>query len=291
MKLNSVIIFKRIQIILLFFFFSCTHLFYQPDHFLYAPPEKLNLKYENIYFESLDKVRLHAWFFPAQKLKDKKHPKNLILLFHGNAQNLSSHYLSVSWMTQYGFDVLVWDYRGYGLSQGEPESEGIYLDAQAALNLGTQKFKEGGYQNFFVLGQSLGGNILLKALTDFPNRWPISVVTIDSSFASYQNMAKDRLQTFWLTYPFSFLSPLLISDEFAPLKDLKKVSLPALVMHSDHDKVVPVYFGKEIYENLGSPQKKYWSIQNAPHIGTLGNGDKLVEEKYLTFLKNLSQEK
>jgi alpha-beta hydrolase superfamily lysophospholipase len=262
-------------------------LFYQPDHYLYAPPEKLNLKYENIYFESLDKVRLHAWFFPAQKLKKLNHEKNLILLFHGNAQNLSSHYLSVSWMTQYGFDVLVWDYRGYGLSQGEPESEGIYKDAQAALNLATKKFKEGNYKNFFVLGQSLGGNILLNALTDFPDRWPISVVTIDSSFGSYQSMAKDRLQTFWLTYPFSFLSPLLISDEYAPLKKLDRVKLPALVMHSDQDKVVPSHFGREIYKFLGSPHKKYWTIQKAPHIGTLGNGDPKTEEKYLQYLKEL----
>lgn len=275
-----------IVLLVAIFFSSCTHLFFQPDRFLYAPPEKLNLKYENIFFESPDQVRLHAWFFPSPvKTKEKK----LILLFHGNAQNLSSHYLSVSWMIQYGFDVLVWDYRGYGLSQGEPENKGVYLDSLTALDYATEKFKKDQYKKFFAIGQSLGGNILLKAISDFPNRWPIDMLTIDSSFASYQSMAKDRLQTVWFFYPFSYLSPLLVSDNYAPLKNLSNVKTPVLVMHSEHDKVVPSKFGKEIFNSLGSSKKEYWKIENAHHIGTLGNGKKETEEKFLKYLDQLSR--
>ena len=271
--------------------FSCTQVFYQPDRYLYVPPEKIKLNYKNIYYSSLDNTRLHAWYFPSRKGDNKNKAKNLIVLFHGNAQNLSSHYLNISWMTDFGFDVFVWDYRGYGLSQGEAESEGIYKDAIATLDYTTKLFLEKKYKNFYIIGQSLGGSIILKTLSDYPLRWPITTLVIDSSFSSYRNIAKEKLSSFWPTFLFSPLTPLLISDKYSSFDELGNIKTPALVIHSKNDKVIPYSFGLEIYNKIGSSDKKLWVVEKAPHIGILGHHQESNKGIFIEYLKELSHKK
>lgn len=262
---------------------SCTHLFFQPDNFLYAPPEKLNLQYKNILFDSKDGTRLHSWFLPAQKMNGKK---GLVVLFHGNAQNLSSHYLSVSWMVQYGYDVWVWDYRGYGLSQGEASSKGIAEDAKAALAFMEKLHSKKPYEKLILVGQSLGGNILTKALSDYPQQEKIDALVLDSTFLSYTEMAKNRLQSVWFFYPFSFLSSLLISDEYSAMGHIDKIKIPTLVIHGKKDPVVPFFFGEEIFSKLQT-KKLMWAREEGRHIDTLGNSKGEMKEEFLSFIQKL----
>ena len=75
---------------------SCTNLIYQPDHYLYADPHAFGIEYDAFYEASYDGTKLYAW-----DLKSKTaNPENLILMFHGNAQNLSSHFFNLAWMTE-----------------------------------------------------------------------------------------------------------------------------------------------------------------------------------------------
>jgi hypothetical protein len=269
-------------------FTSCTHLFFQPDHYLYAPPEKLNLKYKNIVFDSADKTRLHSWFFEADVNKGEE-SKGLIVLFHGNAQNLSSHYLSVSWLVRYQYDVWVWDYRGYGLSQGIAESKGVYEDSLAALSFAESLYsKKDSYKKLILIGQSLGGNILMRAVSEHQIAKKADLLVVDSTFLSYQKMASDRLQSVWFLYPFSILTGLLVSDEYSAYEHAKKIQMPTLVMHGKKDAVVPFKFGEEVYKTLQTPVKEFWPIEEGRHIGTLGNGKKETEKKFLEFISRLS---
>lgn len=262
---------------------SCTHLFFQPDHFLYAPPEKLNLKYKNILFESKDKTRLHSWLFESEKK-----PKGLIVLFHGNAQNLSSHYLSVSWLVRYNYDVWVWDYRGYGLSQGVAESKGVYEDSLAALSFVGELYQKKPYEKLILVGQSLGGNILMRAISEHQLARQTDLLVVDSTFMGYKKMAADRLQSVWFFYPFSILTGLLVSDEYSALNYVEKIKLPTLVIHGKKDSVVPFKFGREVYDTLETSPKHFWQVEEGRHIGTLGNGKKETEEKFLELIEKLS---
>lgn len=264
--------------------FSCTHLFFQPDHYLYAPPEKLNLKYENILFDSQDGTRLHSWFLPSAIEEGRK---GLVVLFHGNAQNLSSHYLSISWMVQYGYDVWVWDYRGYGLSQGESNSLGVYQDAKAALSFMEKLYKKKSYEKLIVVGQSLGGNILIRALNEYENIKEIDLLVLDSTFLSYQAMAKDRLQSVWFLYPFSYLAPLLISDDFSASNHTEAINLPTLVIHGRKDPIVPFKFGEEVFQKMKGSPKDFWIREEGKHIDTLGNSKGEMKEKFLAFIQKL----
>ncbi len=276
---------KILALIILTTLTSCTHVFFQPDHYLYVPPEKLNLKYKNIIFDSKDKTRLHSWFFESDV---KKGEEGLVVLFHGNAQNLSSHYLSVSWLTRFGYDVWVWDYRGYGLSQGEANSLGIYEDAQAALAFMMKLYEKKSYKNLVLVGQSLGGNILTRALGEFEAQERVSLLVLDSTFLSYRDIAKNRLQSAWFLYPLSFLTSLAVSDEYSAESYVQKIKVPTLVIHGKLDPVVPFSFGEEVFKKLETPTKEFWPQAEGKHINTLGNGKRAIEERFLKFISKLS---
>src|ERR1041384_5905226 len=108
--------------------------FYHPDRGLHDPPARLGLKYEQVTFASQDGTRLVGWFIPARGYADPKRAKGTVVHFHGNAQNLSAHWQFVDWLPQRGFNLFVFDYRGYGASQGSPEPKGVFEDSLAALD-------------------------------------------------------------------------------------------------------------------------------------------------------------
>ena len=194
---------------------GCTSLFYHPDRFMYVPPEKMNVEYEEIKFESTDEVPLLGWYFPVKK----KRPKSFVLFFHGNAQNITSHYLNLYWMPKAGHEFFIFDYRGYGLSgivpalygkgerQVKPNRNGVYKDSIAALKKGYQLFKKSGAEKFIIYGQSLGGAIVQRALEDFEHMNEVDLVVLDSTFNSYQKIAFDKLWGIWFLRP---IAPLAI---------------------------------------------------------------------------------
>src|SRR5690348_6616855 len=98
---------------------SCGRYFYFPDHAFYYPPDKNGYDPDDIWFKSGDGNDLHGWFFYATT----KPAKGTIVQFHGNSQNISSHYASLVWLTRQGYNLFTFDYRGYGDSPGEPNAE------------------------------------------------------------------------------------------------------------------------------------------------------------------------
>ncbi len=253
---------KRIFTIFLFLL-SCSHVFYQPDKYQYSYPELNKVQYENVYFKSKDNTKLHAW-----KLKsNKKDIKGTIVFFHGNAQNISAHFYQIWYLTQFGFQVFIADYRGYGNSEGEPERKGIFLDSMAMLNQAMQWHQKTNADKFIVYGQSLGGTISIAALAEWDNKHQVDLVILDSTFLDYREIAKHKLRNWWITYPFSYLINILISNEYSAKYYLKKIKdLKLLVIHSEADWVIPISFGLEIFNNhLG--QKELWRYKKHSHIG------------------------
>ncbi len=273
---------KWIIALSIIFLSSCTHLFFQPSRYLYSRPEDLQLKYENQVIESRDGTRLHSWYFPAQGKS-----KGLAVLFHGNAQNLSAHYLSLSWMVRFDYDVWVWDFRGYGLSQGEAGSMGVYEDSLAALSHVHEMMKERKNQKLILVGQSLGGNILMKALEDSPYKNDANLLILDSTFMSYKKLAKDKLASVWFLWPIQYLSYALVSDDYSPEEKLSEIQIPTLVMHGMKDEVIPFSYGQEIYNTLNTSKKWFWEIEEGKHISTLGSGKGGYDEKLIELIDRI----
>ncbi len=238
---------------------GCSSLFYYPSRALLHDPKTIGIEPEEIFFPSADGTKLFAWH-----LKHRKGAaKGLILQYHGNAENLSSHYLNLAWLLDEGYDLITFDYRGYGRSEGEPTQEGTVADGAAALRLAR---KLAGKLPLIVYGQSLGGAIALRNVIDLKNEVPVAFVVIESSFSSYQEVAQKIMKRNIFTWPFQWLPYLVVSDKWAPDDKIGEISpIPLLVIHGDADPTVPYSLGEEIYE-LAKEPKEFWPIPGGGHL-------------------------
>jgi len=248
--------------------------------------------------KSYDGTRLHGWFFPAQEprdekdhagslFKDVKQPiKGTVVQFHGNGQNMTTHFMSYIWMIYEGYNLLCFDYRGYGLSDGKPDQPGVYLDSLAAMTWPIENKKE---LPLILVGQSLGGAILMRSFPDFKSRPLVKAVVIESSFYSYQALGSDILSRFFLTWPFQWLGHAWISDQFSPEDFIPQISpTPLLVIHGDQDPVIPLRFGEEIFRRAKEP-KTFWKVEGGSHINEMVNSklSRIYQPKLLNFLDQL----
>lgn len=278
------LIFYFISIII---FSSCSGIFYHPDSVVYTTPDKFDLKYESVFFKSTNGNKLNAWILPAQG--ESTPIKGTVILFHGNAQNLSSHFLSLAWMSLKGYQVIVFDYQGYGKSEGSPNQERLNGDAIAALNYAYNRWKNGGGDKFIVYGQSLGGVISLRALKDFAFSDKISLLVLDSTFMSYKDVAFNKMTSILLAWPFSPLAYLLFSDEYAASKVLNDIpAIPTLVIHGTDDNVIEFKNGYKIFAEIKTPIKWFWKIDGGAHIDVFFNHDKIYRDKFIKLLDSLN---
>ena len=260
---------------------SCTGVFYQPDRFMHYPPEKFGFKKTEMSFKSKDGTKLIGWVFEPTTAP----VKGTIVQFHGNGENLSSHYLFLVWLTRYGYRLFTFDYRGYGGSEGKATADGVYEDSLAALAEGWKLHGEGTRkgEKFIVVGQSLGGTIALRALQDFASRPQMSNLELDSSFLSYHAMARKKLQGSWITWLFSPLGSVLVSDKYSAEDSLAAQKGKLLVIHDRRDEVVPFEFGQEIFDRATCP-KDFWILDQGRHIGVFSEDNVTERKKFVDYL-------
>jgi len=228
---------------------GCSGLLYHPTEKTYFSPGQWGLEQEELWIGPL-----HAWRFRSQQ----KRSRGLVVLFHGNAENLTSHFSSLAWLPREGWDYLIFDYRGYGRSGGQPDPKSTVEDGLRVLNWALSQ-----QVPLVLLGQSLGGAVLLRTLEDAESSQQVSqlervkLVAIESSFRSYQEAGQSVLAQAWLTWPFQWLSRLLLSDEFAASGQWKR-PYSWLVIHGSEDQVVAPRLGRQLFDSL--PEPKRWML-------------------------------
>ena len=259
---------------------GCNSLFYYPSKEIYPLPPKLRPpSFSNISLMASDGVSLHGRVFLA-----RKPIKGVIVQFHGNAENLTSHSMILLWVLEHGYHLFSFDYRGYGQSESSPSPEGIRLDATAALRKAVEIHSTHSPQGkLIVIGQSLGGTIALRGVLDFPKKDLIDLVVVDSSFASYKRVAFNKMASNWFSWPFSPLAYLLISDKTAA--DLTEFRHPLLVIHSKNDPTVPFECSEFIYNNVLSTKKLFWKGEEQGHI--LGLHSLRRRKRFLKLLSSI----
>ncbi len=271
------------KILLLLILSSCTNLFYQPSNRQFFKPEAFKLAYEDIYFKSSDGTKLHGWFF-----KGKGEPKGTIVQFHGNAENISSHFLGLAWLINEGYNLFTFDYRGYWLSEGDANPDGVYLDSLSALEKGLELHKSAGGKHFVIFGQSLGGAISLRAIPDFKDNKEITLIVQDSTFSSYEDIAVDKLRSVWFLWPFSPLGYVLISDKYSSEEVFDRITWPTLVITGGKDEVMPAKFGKRIFKKIATKHKWYWHVEEAPHISSFHVENGRYRKEFLRLLDQIN---
>ena len=239
---------------------GCNGVFFQPYREHVQTPKQLGLAYEDVHFQAGDGTPLHAWF-----LKAEGKAQGTILFLHGNAENISTHIMSVLWLPARGFNVFLLDYRGYGASGGAASMSGVQDDMDAALRTVLAR-KDVDPDRVVVLGQSLGGTIAIYNVAHSPYRRHIRALVVESAFASYRQITREKLADFWLTWPLQWPLSWTVSDEYNPSVAVAGVSpIPLLIIHGDRDSIVPVDHGKRLFE-LAQEPKQIWIVSAGGHI-------------------------
>ncbi len=229
-------------------------LIYQPSREHDASARALGLAHESVALTAEDGVRLDALFLPA------KASRVTVLFSHGNAGNLSHRLDRVIFLqARLAADVLLFDYRGYGRSEGSPDEEGTYRDGRAAYRWLTEvrKIPAG---RVVLFGESLGSAVAVDLAVSLPCR----ALVLEAPFTSVPDMARVLLPFF----PRSF-----VRTQYDNLAKVRNLRVPLLVLHGERDEVVPFAQGRRVFEAAPAP-KRFYAIPGAGHNDTyLVGGD------------------
>lgn len=244
---------------------GCTGLFFYPEKRHYDNPAAKLFSPENIYFKTDDGLTLHGWL-----LRTPGEAVGTVLVMHGNAQNVSTHVNGVLWLVREGFNVFLFDYRGYGWSEGRPTIQGIHQDAEAALE--TLVMMPGiNHDRIIVLGQSLGGAVAVYTAVNSPERKHIKALVIDSAFSGYRLIAREKLSQLIVTWPVQYPLSYLFNDAYSPVKWIAKVSpVPVIIIHGEQDAVVPAHHAEALFDAAREP-KQLWRVPRLGHIQSFAN--------------------
>lgn len=245
---------------------GCSSVFFYPDNATYITPDRLNLDFEDVYLDTADGENLHGWWLPA--LTDEP-AKGTIYYLHGNAQNVSAHILNVAWLPEQGYNVFTIDYRGYGQSTGAPDIEGALHDVETGLRwLTHQEHTED--RPLYLLGQSLGGALGIALASEWTqrNEQPaLDGIILDGTFSGFRYIAREKLDLFWLTWPFQYPLSWTIPNDYEGTDRIAGVSpVPVMIIHSVRDGIIPFEHGVRLYE--AAEQPKEFLQTDTPHAAT-----------------------
>ena len=246
---------------------GCSSLLFYPEPGQPFTPEKAHLAYRDVNLTAADGTRLHGWWLPA---KAGVLVKGTVLHLHGNGGNLAWHLGGSWWLPEEGYQVLLLDYRGYGMSQGEPSLPGIYQDVDATFAwLNSAPEVQG--KPLVVLGQSLGGAIAVHYLAEHPQqRARVKALILDGTPASYRDVARYTLSTSWVTWPLQTPLSWLIPDADSAIKGLPLLSgTPLLIFQSLDDSLVPLSNGISLYQ--AAPPPRVLQLTRGGHVQTFSD--------------------
>jgi fermentation-respiration switch protein FrsA (DUF1100 family) len=229
-------------------------------------PADLNLDYEEVYFDTAEGKRLHGWFFPLEK------ERPVILFCHGNAGNISHRLDNIRLLLNHRLQVFIFDYRGYGKSEGAPSEIGIYTDGLTAYDYLVDK-RHLAPEQIIPFGRSLGAAVAIEISLKKRVR---SVIT-ESAFTSTKDMAKG-MGIFRLISTF-------LPAHYNVLEKILHVHVPKLIVHGERDEIVPFSMGQRIFDAANMP-KYFYSLKEAGHNDTYVAGGDEYFRTITTFAMN-----
>ena len=240
--------------------------FFFPSKFIDYTPDQIGLVYEDLYLTTLDGVKMNAWLV-------KSTPKAATLIFaHGNAGNIGDRLMKIKFWHDLGLNILIFDYRGYGQSQGIPTEKGVYLDAQAAYDY-VQNRLDTDHHRIIGYGESLGGAVMI----DLATQRKLAGLIIESSFTSAGDMAQRY-------YP--LLPSFMMGIKFDSLSKIRNITIPKLFLHSPEDQTVPLPMGQKLY-GAARPPKNFLLIHGG-HNDITFITDSKIKDSVKNFLQTHS---
>lgn len=206
------------------------------------------VRYEKIYLSNNAGHELFGCMFkPADKIR------GTVLLLSSNSGDVALWYDVTSIMLNNGFQVLSFDYRGIGNSEGEPDYKGALEDSQLYLDLLLQREDVKGTEIIFW-GFGLGADMAIKLA--FDNSGVADYIVLDSPYTSKRAITTHVTPLFFKPFVFSF-----VNSGFSTKKLLRQIKdTPLLIIHSAEDQVVPFKMGEKLYDVANQPRLFFESL-------------------------------
>jgi fermentation-respiration switch protein FrsA (DUF1100 family) len=238
------------------------HFLYFPDPRYEATPTTVGLTYEEIAFQATDGTRLNGWLLPGES------EAPVVLFCMGNAGNISHRLETLQLLHDLGVAIFIFDYRGYGLSEGTASETGTYQDVTGAMNFLNKR----GWptSQIIIFGRSLGAAIGLEAAL----RNPPAGLIMESAFTSISAMGRHH-------YPLlNLLLGWLLGAKYDNLEKIAELKSPLLLIHGKDDTICPPRMAEELYARAPKEKQPFW-ISGADH----NNGFIVGGEAYRQTLK------
>ena len=193
--------------------------------------------------------------------------KYTILHSHGNGEDMGDDFWIYERLSRQGFNVLGYDYPGYGTSTGTPSEAGCYRAIEAAYEYLTDTAKTPP-NRIILLGKSIGSG----PAVDLAARKPIAGLVLESAFTSIGRVP--------------FRARILPWEKFDNLAKLPKINCPVLVIHGTRDELVSVWHGRKLFEAANQPKRCLW-IEGAGHNDVLNVGSADYDQALADFVRAL----
>jgi len=244
-------------------------LIFHPSAEIVHTPRHAGLEFQDLFFTTVDGVRLNGWFIP--------HPEARVTMvwFHGNAGNISHRVENIKLLhDKVKINIFIFDYRGYGRSEGSPSEAGTYEDGVAALQfVGKQLGVKTG--DLIIFGRSLGAAVAAEMAGRVQSR----ALILESPFVSIREMAKSVFPLLPITS--------LLQTRYDNLEKIVKIKVPLLVIHGDRDEVVPYEHGKRVFAAAPAP-KDFYPITGAGHNNTYIVGGDAYFQRLRSFIETVT---
>jgi abhydrolase domain-containing protein 17 len=194
-----------------------------------------------------------------------------VLYSHGQSEDLgdTSTLRMLDRIHQSGFNILAYDYRGHGTSDGSVSEQNAYQDVDAAYRYLTEQLKVPA-NKIIVYGRSLGGAMAINLAA----KRPVAGLVVESSFTS----------AFRVVVPF----PVLLFEKFNSIAKIATIRCPVLIMHGDADRTIPFSHGQQLYAAAPNPKKHLW-VNGAGHTDLEKIADKAYDDALQEFQKLLEK--
>ncbi len=275
--------FITIFILMLVIFISgCERYFFFPQKILYYMPETCMYNPENILVETDEKKILHGWYFKTKV----KNPKGTIFFLHGNSSNISTESVGMVWVLEKGYNLLTFDYRGYGLSEGKPNIEGVLQDGLDFTDA-VMKDKIVDKRNLILHGQSLGGAVAshIAAFSPYADRF--KVLVLDSTFTSWKSISKEVASKNFFTWAWQYPISWGITGKYSTLENVVKSKIKnTIILHSKKDEIINYSNAEALFET--AHEKKVILNDNFSYHAAIIRNPKIMKE-YIEYLDKFTK--
>jgi len=209
---------------------------YMPSPDFDGTPADVGLEYEDLTLTTSDGLAIGAWYVPRADAKGSA------IFCHGNAGNISHRLHTIDTLHNLGLNVLIFDYRGFGRSEGKPSEKGTYEDAEAAWRYLVEARGESP-DRIVVVGRSLGGGVAIE----LAKRHEPGALVVESTFTTLPDVAKEN---FWFL-PVRFL----MIYQYDSIAKVPHIKCPKLFLHGNMDGLIPITLGRKLFEAAAEPKQ------------------------------------